>query len=336
MSIVWSLTSSRPEQLSFLTGRRWGAGLVLLLFLVYCSQWGVASQQIASDFPVYPGSMQVNAHVDAQPRDWTLVTGMLKKVNNRVMAESELYVVATRESRTYFVTGEERVERVKTYYQTQLAALGEIVFSCSGRECGRSNHWANDIFGDPLLYGPEAAQQYTLLRLADDGVSYLQAYIAQRGNGKIYVRVEILRQSQSGNRQVPAARPPDIAMGRKVSEGNDQWKWSPVTSETDFNKLVAAIRDLDRPVFLLGSVSGAKTLPSNEGIPLTSSQLIAWMNERTDQSEGLAEQLKQKLVARGIRKERLITRGLGPFSAAIAGVADDTAWVLVVDSGLFK
>ena len=63
-------------------------------------------------------------------------------------------------------------------------------FTCRGRDCGRSNGWANQVFGQAILYGPEANQFYIA---ADQDGELVSAYVIERGNRRIYAHVEALR-----------------------------------------------------------------------------------------------------------------------------------------------
>ena len=40
----------------------------------------------------------------------------------------------------------------------------ELVFQCSGRDCGPSTYWANKIYQKALLYGPEQYQRYIVCK----------------------------------------------------------------------------------------------------------------------------------------------------------------------------
>jgi hypothetical protein len=69
----------------------------------------------------------------------------------------------------------------------------QLLFWCEGRNCGSSSLWANQVFGNATLYGPEERQSYLLLRLAEpQGNSLLALYGITRGNRRAYLHVEQL------------------------------------------------------------------------------------------------------------------------------------------------
>jgi hypothetical protein len=66
-------------------------------------------------------------------------------------------------------------------------------FACSGRDCGRSQHWASGIFENPTLYGPDQNQFYLASPFSHGGEEYLLSiYVIQRGNRRVYAHLELL------------------------------------------------------------------------------------------------------------------------------------------------
>jgi len=69
----------------------------------------------------------------------------------------------------------------------------QLLFWCEGRDCGSSSLFANAIFGNAKLFGPEERQSYLLLRLAEPQQdSLLALYGITRGNRRSYLHVEQL------------------------------------------------------------------------------------------------------------------------------------------------
>ena len=69
----------------------------------------------------------------------------------------------------------------------QRLRLDQSTFECEGRACGRSNLWANTLFGVSQLYGRDRNQRYQVLKL-DQG--YRLLYVIERGNKDIFALVE--------------------------------------------------------------------------------------------------------------------------------------------------
>ncbi|MFT0211035.1 DUF4892 domain-containing protein [Pseudomonas sp. F1_0610] len=65
-----------------------------------------------------------------------------------------------------------------------------VLYWCTGRECGPSNLWANQIFNQAELYGPDDQQAYALLTAINSEAntqSLSAVYTVTRGNGRAYV-----------------------------------------------------------------------------------------------------------------------------------------------------
>ncbi len=120
------------------------------------------------------------------PREYAL--GRVDKTRRNVRVEHEVRAAATREWATYEMPSGTQPDDVIEHY---LAVLDtEPLFSCRGRDCGRSNLWANEIFKRATLYGPDANQFY----FAGEKAGALVAlYVIERGNKRVYAHIEVLR-----------------------------------------------------------------------------------------------------------------------------------------------
>ncbi|MFT7684775.1 MAG: hypothetical protein ACI9FB_000116 [Candidatus Azotimanducaceae bacterium] len=119
-----------------------------------------------------------------------LVTGPIRRTNNLLNPETTLLVTGRKQSATLLGSHRRNVESVYQYYLTQLDDQAEILFQCIGRSCGPSTYWANEIFQNASLYGPEQYQRYLLARVSKD--SYFQLYIGQRATGIVYLQHDLI------------------------------------------------------------------------------------------------------------------------------------------------
>jgi len=84
------------------------------------------------------------------------------------------------------------------FYREQLLSEGQqALFTCQGRGCGSSNFWANDVFNNRILYGPEANQYYlasTYQGVSDDAqvAGYAALYVVTRANRRMYAHIDFL------------------------------------------------------------------------------------------------------------------------------------------------
>lgn len=142
-----------------------------------------------------------------------IVLGALEKVNHVLEPEESIFVTGTRKTLTYFLPDESRTRTTGLFFRQQLSELGTIRYECTGRTCGSSSYWANKIFKEKVLYGPEQFQRYYVAALdrsasdsaetniskfdeseqgivnVDSESAYLMIYVGQRATGKIYLHI---------------------------------------------------------------------------------------------------------------------------------------------------
>ncbi len=134
---------------------------------------------------------------DAEPVTREFVVGRVDKTRRQVRVEREVRTRATLESATYQMAPHTRREDVVAHYQRLLGP--SEVFTCRGRDCGRSNDWANQIFRQAVLLGPDRNQYY----LAADYQGHLVGvYVIERGNKRVYAHLQVLKPDEP----VPVAR----------------------------------------------------------------------------------------------------------------------------------
>ena len=81
----------------------------------------------------------------------------------------------------------QRTDQDLNDYLNQLKTVGNLEFACEGRACGSSSYWANKIFNNAVLYGPEQFQNYAVFRTPS---GWWTIYISQRATRKIYARLD--------------------------------------------------------------------------------------------------------------------------------------------------
>ena len=126
---------------------------------------------------------------------YRIILGTLERIRGEVIPEDSERLRGDVTKITYEISQEFTSGDVYAFYQEQLTAKNyELLYSCQGRECGSSNYWANDIFRNRILYGPERNQHFMAFRsnsaLEDD--PYFSLYIITRVNRKIYAYLEVI------------------------------------------------------------------------------------------------------------------------------------------------
>jgi hypothetical protein len=166
-----------------------------MLALAACSALpisGYAATDVAgaadpADLKRMPHSWIVRYESDEELLNREFVVSRVDKTRRDVRVERELRTQAAIETATYEMPAGTRRQEVIDHYLDQVGK-GEI-FACTGRSCGRSNHWANHIFQQAILYGPDANQFYFAGEY--DG-KLLALYVIERGNKRVYAHVRVL------------------------------------------------------------------------------------------------------------------------------------------------
>ncbi len=81
----------------------------------------------------------------------------------------------------------------------------QMLYWCAARECGSSSLWANQVFANSRLYGPDDRQAYALFRLTGEQQTSLVAlYAITRGNGRDFLHFERFQAEQLPTDLLPA------------------------------------------------------------------------------------------------------------------------------------
>lgn len=171
-----------------------GVGFVLTLALTLAvTGWPPAAGQEAMESSApygvepYPRSSQVARERDDEVRPRELVLSRVDRIRRELRVQETLRVDASTEWATYLMPDGVSVAEVVQHYRRELGS--DLLFSCLGRDCGRSNDWANQIFQQALLYGLDRTQQYAAWEWQGRLVSL---YAVERGNGRVYARLQVL------------------------------------------------------------------------------------------------------------------------------------------------
>jgi hypothetical protein len=192
-----------------------------------------------------------------------------------------------------------------------LSANQRELFNCQGRDCGSSNFWANDVFGNRILYGPETGQFYMAStyesELQQQTVSgYAALYVVTRANRRLYAHVEFLELSASQAAEQRAAQivSPQALASRLQADGmavvpglvfneNDE------LGDNEGLELLAAVLRADAllNIYIVGHF-----------------QAEASLDEQIQRSRARAELVRNSLIDAGIAASRLDAQGVGPLA----------------------
>jgi len=209
----------------------------------------------------------------------------------------------------YEISEEFNGEDVYQYFQEQIRDKGyDVLFSCSGRDCGSSVYWANDIFQNRVLYGPERNQYYIAMRTpASMGdPAHMVLYIITRGNRQLLAYLEVIQEAGT-------APPVELLSTQILDEVNEQG--SAILPGITFINDRQLTDDAD-----LSAV--ARELNSN---PEMSFYLVAHLggdqdlDQLTNRSMIRAQTVRQGLINVGVDGNRLLARGVGPLAPNCGG-----------------
>jgi uncharacterized protein len=137
----------------------------------------------------YSGSWVVKYQDQPEVR-YTLALGGIETVNGIERPERSRSLSGELIRLTYELPINTRTRDVYQFYAEQLKAQkAEVLFECSGRSCGSSSVWANDIYQDSKLYGLVGSQYVLNVELPGQTISI---YIVERGNRRVYAHLDIV------------------------------------------------------------------------------------------------------------------------------------------------
>ncbi|MCJ0973369.1 DUF4892 domain-containing protein [Pseudomonas sp. PS1] len=143
--------------------------------------------------PRYPQA-EIVGFKEQQVVERTYPLDSIRRISGRLRMADQVSAPGELTAVTYLLpsvhTGIEAFEKSR---RDLLAAGGELLYWCEGRECGSSSLWANDVFQRAMLYGPDAQQAFLLARMPGEADELMALYGITRGNGRPYLQVERLR-----------------------------------------------------------------------------------------------------------------------------------------------
>ena len=140
----------------------------------------------------YPYSKEFSV-VAPTETDYLLGLGALQKIGGRWRHKKVEQVHGELARYTWKVQEGYTAPEGLAWLLQQLPAA-QVLFQCEGRSCGSSAQWANRVFKQRELYGHDERQQYVVLRVVKEDVTYtLVFYAVDRANRSHFVHLDLLR-----------------------------------------------------------------------------------------------------------------------------------------------
>lgn len=280
--------------------------LLLLVGNAGAQQVGPADHALFSGFP----DAEISEFETLENVNYRVVLGSLQSTRGQVAPEASERVRGNLTRILYQVSSGYTGQDVYDFLVEQMELRGyRELFSCTGRACGSSEYWANDIFGNRILYGPVRNQFYLAMGSEPPGQFFVSAYVITRINRQLLAYLEIIELEGSAVNPVEAG--PALMLeqmretGGVVVPGLEFGADDRLAADADLDAVAELLRlDPEMRLFIVAHLRGEGDFE----------QLLA-------RSEARARAVRQSLLERGIDAERLTARGLGPL-APLCAAAD--------------
>lgn len=294
---------------------RW---LVLAAFLVVAPvrlSADVAGSSDYASFERFPGSTIVDYRQEPATV-YNLPLGRMQRAAGTVAPSRAERFQGHLRRITYEIPGGFLADEVYRFYREQLLSQGQqALFSCQGRGCGSSNFWANDVFGNRILYGPEANQFYLAstyqgMREQDQEQEqvngYAALYVVTRANRRMYAHIDFLElpaqlaaEQREALNTTPQALEQRLARERAVVITDLGFDDSDELVNADGIDLIVDVlsRDVLLEVYIVGHLQGNGEL-----------------GELQARSARRAQAVVDRVAASGIDADRMQAQGLGPLA----------------------
>lgn len=263
--------------------------------------------------------------------NYRIILGALERVRGEVIPEDSERLRGDVTQVTYEISQKFTGEDVFAFFQEQLTSKNyERLYDCEGRECGSSNYWANDIFRNRILYGPERNQHFMAFR-ANSGLEndpYFSLYIITRVNRRIYAYLEIIEPGGTQETEQVAAAA-ELAPVIEELQNSEQ-----ISSAVDLS-LQQRLREQGSvilPPFRFQSndllaepgdvESLVSTLSSDQSLSV---YVVAHLKAEGQSLQVLmqrsllrANSIRAALIAAGIAAQRIEAAGVGPLAPSCA------------------
>lgn len=257
--------------------------------------------------------------------NYRIILGALERVRGEVIPEASERLRGDVTKITYEVSQEFTGEDVRAHFQEQISSNNfEVLYSCAGRECGSSNYWANDIFRNRILYGPERNQYFMAFRAnsAQESDPFFSLYVITRVNRRIYAYLEIVEPAGTLDPEQIAAIVEPEPVAEAVSEQADAGLLQRLREQGSVVLPSFRFQSNDRlamPVDVESLVSALNSDPSiSVYVVAHLRQDDQSLQELMQRTAARANSLRQALIAAGIDAQRIEAAGVGPLAPTCA------------------
>ncbi|MEX2130787.1 MAG: DUF4892 domain-containing protein [Pseudohongiellaceae bacterium] len=237
-----------------------------------------------------------------------LVLGTMRRAGGRVVPENAVRLHGNVTRITYEIPQAFTGADAYQFFLDQIEARGyRQLFVCSGRDCGNSDYWANDVFNIRTLYGPERNQFYLAAELGTpENERYLSLYIITRANRRISAYLEVIEVDSAGDGTGISGAARSLQM--LLQQGS--LRLTPVTFDEEDNLLLSD-----------GLQTVVELLEENPDLNV---YIVAYLRvpgayrSLMQRSLDRAEAVREALSGLGIDEDRIVAQGVGPLAPRCA------------------
>jgi hypothetical protein len=173
-------------QLSVMSSHKQGMKCFLYLFtLLSLSVFQAQAADKSIDFP----RAELVEETQVKNSEYRLVLSELKRKQATTSGEVERLISGDMTRQFWQLSVNHEVEQVLEHYLTQWKDA-QVMYRCSGLDCGSSNFWANKIFENAKLYGRDANQAYLVAMIPGSPNRIYVLYAVQRSKQKLYFNLD--------------------------------------------------------------------------------------------------------------------------------------------------
>lgn len=132
--------------------------------------------------------------------EYRLVLSELKRKQAKTSGEIERLIDGDVKRQFWQLSINHEVEQVLEHFLTQWKGA-QVMYRCSGLDCGSSNFWANKIFKNAKLYGRDANQAYVVAMVPGEINRIFVLYAVQRSKQKLYFNLDEITTSDAVTEQ---------------------------------------------------------------------------------------------------------------------------------------
>jgi len=172
-------------QLSAMSSHKQVMRFILILTI---SVFSALSPTTALGNEAFPRAVLEQTEV-LEDAEYRLILSGLKNRATVISGKVERLINADVKRELWQLSSNHNIKQVMDHYLSQWAA-GEVLYQCSGLDCGSSNFWANKIFNNSKLYGRDINQSYAVVIDPKEKTKIYVLYAIQRSKQTIYFNLD--------------------------------------------------------------------------------------------------------------------------------------------------